>query len=58
MLEKLTEYGMIEYNPNILVITHYDGQKVDNYYFCKNNLTRFKKRKSVFEPQTPKLPCK
>ena len=46
---------MIEHKPDTLVITHYDGQKVDFYYFCKNDLTRFKKNQ--FLNHKPKKYC-
>lgn len=59
VIRKLKEYRLIEYNPDIIEASIDDKKKGISYYFCKNNLTTYKKVKSNFSQNSvPELSCK
>lgn len=59
IIDKLAEYKLIEYNAETIEYSRDDNKKGISYYFCKNNLIKYKKVKSNTSQDTiPKISCK
>ncbi|WP_265430067.1 hypothetical protein [Chryseobacterium sp. YIM B08800] len=59
IISKLQEYGLIEYNADIIEYSRDDKKKSISYYFCTKDLTNYKKVKSnSLKIKIPKLSCK
>ena len=59
IINKLQQYGLIEYNTDIIEYNTDDKKKGVSYLFCKENLTRYKKIRSnlsIIKP--PEINCK
>lgn len=57
IINKLQEYGLIEYNADIIEFGRDDKKKGISYYFCMKNLKKCKKVKFTHLKKTPKLFC-
>ncbi|WP_123902715.1 hypothetical protein [Chryseobacterium elymi] len=59
IINKLKEYKLIEYNAETIEYSRDDKKKGVSYYFCKNDLTNYKKVKSnISQDITLKVSCK
>lgn len=59
IINKLQQYGLIEYNTDIIQYKIDDDKKGVSYFFCKENLTKYKKIKSSLSTtKLPKINCK
>ncbi|MPS66728.1 hypothetical protein [Chryseobacterium sp.] len=59
IINKFQQYGLIERNADIIEYNIDDKKKGVSYFFCKENLTRYKKIKSNLSiTKPPKINCK
>lgn len=58
-IKKLQQYKLVEYNADIIEYNIDDKKKGVSYFFCKKDLTKYKKIKSsISTNEVPKLSCK
>lgn len=59
IINKLRQYGLIEYNTDIIEYNIDDNKKGVSYFFCTKDLTKYKKIKSNLSiNKPPKINCK
>ncbi|AZB08597.1 hypothetical protein EG344_06950 [Chryseobacterium sp. G0162] len=59
VINKLGQYGLIEYNTDVIEYNIDDKKKGVSYFFCMKDLTRYKKITSnISITQPPKINCK
>jgi hypothetical protein len=59
IINKLQQYGLIEYNTDIIEYNIDDKKKGVSYFFCTKDLTKYKKIKSNLSiNRPPKINCK
>lgn len=59
IINKLQHYGLIEYNTDIIEYNIDDKKKGSSYFFCRKDLSKYKKIQSSHSSnKIPKLNCK